>query len=300
MERELAHPPEEVWRSITEPARLSEWYPFPVTGIDLRAGGEIGFDDGEGTRSSGTVTELEPHRVFAFTEEGDLLRIELRPGGQGTLLVFTHTFDDRSAAAATATGWTCCLDALEDVTAGRPARAAESVVERHERFVREFGLDEPTVESTSDGWRPRFHRPLIQRPVDAVWSVLTEGSGVEVGGAVPSACTTEQVPAGAVVDVQPPRRLEYEWTSDGASVGRVRWELADGRGGARIVLTHSGPDELAEQRDVALRAWRHTSRRWPTASTPPPADPLRGGPPRGRPADTMARYVPGASLWRRT
>lgn len=113
-ERKLAHPPEKVWRAITEPAQLSRWYPLTCTGIDLRVGGGISFDDCEGTTYSGTVTELVPERAFAFSEENDLLRIELHPDGPGTLLVFTHTFDDPDMAPATAKGWRGCLTALAD------------------------------------------------------------------------------------------------------------------------------------------------------------------------------------------
>lgn len=114
LERKLAHPPEKVWRALTEPARLSQWYPLTCTGIDLRVGGTINFDDGEGTTYAGAVTELVPERVFAFSEESDLLHIELRPDGPGTLLIFTHTFDDPDMGPATAKGWHNCLTALTD------------------------------------------------------------------------------------------------------------------------------------------------------------------------------------------
>lgn len=63
------------------------------------------------------------------------------------------------------------------------------------------------------------------------------------------------MPAGKVEAAELPRRLEYDWTFDGRSAGRVSWDLADGAGGARIVLTQTGPEELAEQRATALKAW---------------------------------------------
>src|SRR6266508_6752873 len=46
MERRLAHPPEKVWRALTDPAHLNQWYPFQATALELRVGGRIGFDGG--------------------------------------------------------------------------------------------------------------------------------------------------------------------------------------------------------------------------------------------------------------
>jgi hypothetical protein len=49
---------------------------------------------------------------------------------------------------------------------------------------------------------------------------------------------------------------EYEWLAADRPAGRVRWELAEAPAGARILLTQTGPGELADQRSVALAAWR--------------------------------------------
>ncbi|MPZ88622.1 MAG: hypothetical protein GEU81_11230 [Nitriliruptorales bacterium] len=161
-ERRLAHPPEKVWRAITEPAHLSQWYPFRAVEMDLRVGGTIRFDDGEGTIHEGVVTALDPPRVFAFTEDAgevldregeNLLHFELRPDGEGCLVIFTHTFDDRPHAAANAAGWRGCLDALEMVLDGRPVEVANNWVELHEAYIEAFGLNVGSAEVTPDGWR---------------------------------------------------------------------------------------------------------------------------------------------------
>lgn len=60
MERRLDHPPEKVWRAVTEPARLAEWFPTTVT-PDLRPGGAVGFGFGP----AGAVTDLDPPRLFS-------------------------------------------------------------------------------------------------------------------------------------------------------------------------------------------------------------------------------------------
>jgi uncharacterized protein YndB with AHSA1/START domain len=264
MERRLGHPPEKVWRALTDPAHLNQWYPFQATELELRVGGRVRFDDGAGATVEGVVTELDAPRVFAFRQdagavlqrEGDnLLRFELRPDGEGCLLVFTHTFHDRPHAAANAAGWHACFDALEMVVAGRPVAMPDSFVGRHEAYVEAFGLNRGAAEATPDGWRVRFERQLMQQPVDKVWATLG-AAGAVVGGVAPPASTTAEVPSGTVTAVQAPDLLEYEWRAADRPAGRVRWELAEAPAGARIVLTQTGPDELAEQRATALAAWR--------------------------------------------
>jgi uncharacterized protein YndB with AHSA1/START domain len=263
MQRRLAHPPEKVWRALTEPAHLNRWYPFTVTALELRVGGRIAFDGG-GTIVEGRVTELDPPRVFAFTQdptallprEGEnLLRFELRPDGDGCLLVFTHAFHDRPHAAANAAGWDACLDALEAVVDGKPVEPPASLVGRHEAYVEAFALNQGTAEPTPDGWRVRFERQLMQQPVDRVWQEL-DAAGAVAGGPPPPATTTAEVPAGTVTAVQAPRLLEYEWQAADGTGGRVRWELAEDPAGARIVLTQTGRGEPAGQRPTALAAWQ--------------------------------------------
>ncbi|GAA3738109.1 uncharacterized protein YndB with AHSA1/START domain [Spinactinospora alkalitolerans] len=123
-ERRLAHPPEKVWRAITEPEHLNQWYPFAATELDLRVGGAIRFRDEESTELRAEITELLPPKVFAFQEFDEEtgahgLHFELVPDGEGCRLVFTHTFADRTWAAQTEAGWVRCLDALTGVLDGR-------------------------------------------------------------------------------------------------------------------------------------------------------------------------------------
>jgi uncharacterized protein YndB with AHSA1/START domain len=263
MERRLPHPPEKVWRALTEPAHLNQWYPFQAIVLELRVGGRIAFDGG-GITVEGVVTELDPPRVLAFTQdagaalprEGDNhLRFELRPDRDGCLLILTHTFNDRPHAAANAAGWDACFDALELVVDGQPAEVPATFVERHEAYVGAFGLNQGSAESTPDGWLVRFERQLMQQPVDKVWATL-DTAGAVVGGPAPRASTTAEVPSGTVTAVEAPRLLEYDWRAADRPAGRVRWELAEAPAGVRILLTQTGPAELAGQRSVALAAWQ--------------------------------------------
>jgi uncharacterized protein YndB with AHSA1/START domain len=269
MERRLAHPPEKVWRALTEPDHLARWFPFRPSELELRVGGRISFRStvtGKDVLVAGLVTELDPPRAFAFTQDAravleregeNLLRFELRPDGDGCLLVFTHAFHDRPRAAANAAGWTACLDALEAVVAGGPVAASQDFVTAHEAFVESFGLGRGSAETTGDGWRVRFDRLLVQQPVGEVWAALTGDVGVaEVGGPVPPALTSAAVPAGTVTTAAPPTMLEYDWLAGGRPVGRVRLELSGDPAGTRLSLTQRGPREQQGLVDDLLAAWQ--------------------------------------------
>src|SRR4051812_7376584 len=95
-ERRLAHPPDAVWRAVTEPEELRHWFPARVE-VDLRPGGAMHFvhADDAAPPSDGRVTEVEPPRVFAFDWGEERLRFELEPAGDGCVLRFTHVLSSR-------------------------------------------------------------------------------------------------------------------------------------------------------------------------------------------------------------
>jgi uncharacterized protein YndB with AHSA1/START domain len=191
-------------------------------------------------------------------ESNDLVHFELHPDGQGCLLIFTHTFDDRPAAASYASGWHTCLDGLERLLDDRPIEMPDVSAELHEAYAAAFGLNQGAVEQTADGWRVRFERQLMQQPIDKVWAALTgaDSDAPAIGGRVPPAFTSDTIPAGTINAVQAPALLEYEWQFEGQPAGQVRWELSQGPGGARITLTQAGPSTLAALQPVALAAWQ--------------------------------------------
>ncbi|MEE6259721.1 SRPBCC family protein [Plantactinospora sonchi] len=263
IERRLAHPPEKVWSAVTQPEHLSRWFPAEVR-LEPRPGGRIVFSLGGGTdpatESVGLVTAYEPPRLFAFTWDDDLFRIEVRPEDTGCLLVFRHTFDDRPAAASYASGWRTCLDELERIVDGRPAGPEHRPSALlHESYVEAFGLADGTVEATPDGWRVRFARQLTQ-PAETVWATLLgpdPGRPATVGDVPPAGFTTEAFPAGGITALDAPRLLEYAWPATGRPLGRIRWELTAGTGhGARLVLVQTGPAEAVADRTAALTVWR--------------------------------------------
>lgn len=118
---------ERVWRAITDPAEMSAWFPSDVEG-DRAVGSELVFVDdaqraeaqaaGEPTRAEGpmlrgVVIAHDAPKVFSFTWGGELLRFELRPDGEDTVLLFTHLLSDDSVAARNGSGWHMCLAELD-------------------------------------------------------------------------------------------------------------------------------------------------------------------------------------------
>jgi hypothetical protein len=123
LERRYDHPVERVWNAITDPAELCHWFP---PGETLE------------------VTESEPPRLLAGSWYGDQLQFELRPDGEGCVLVFTHVFAEREKAARDAAGWDRCFARFGALLAGEPMSDADSLKawsETHERYAEQFGVD---------------------------------------------------------------------------------------------------------------------------------------------------------------
>lgn len=263
LEREFAHSPDLVWRAITEREHLSAWYPFPAAEIDLRVGGRIRFEVLEGVFLDADITEVDPPHAFAFAvpragdfvpggwETAQTFRITLSAKDSGCLLTFVQTFTDYPAAASYAAGWQACLDALARDLDGKPAEPGMPDAELYESYVHLFGLDHGWVAATPDGHRVQFARQLMMRPVDAVWAALTADRPLDTGTPAPESLSANGIAAGPITAVTPGRVVEYARAERDET---VRWELADGPGGARILLTHTGPATAADAED-ARAAW---------------------------------------------
>ena len=144
-ERRLAHPPEKVWHALVDDGELVHWFPAKIEGrwevgarlqyawtpqdeSNLTADAELEQRLVEEQQKvpaeemQGEVRIVDRPRVLEYTWAKEVLRFELTPTAEGTLLVFTHTFDDRSIAASAAAGWTACFDALAHRLAGELPR----------------------------------------------------------------------------------------------------------------------------------------------------------------------------------
>lgn len=183
VERRLKHAPERVWRAITDPGELAHWFPARVE-VDLRAGGAIRFTfPGADDTTTGRVVTVDPPREFTFVWNDDTLRWLISPNGDGSLLVFTHTFGRgdpaiaRLAAGRTAAGWDVCLDALDARLDHRTAEPPGPWHARMASYVEEFGLDDGEVR---DDGTIRFRRDLVWKPVEEVRALLPDEPGWQV------------------------------------------------------------------------------------------------------------------------
>jgi uncharacterized protein YndB with AHSA1/START domain len=147
--RRLAHPPQTVWRALTEPDRLAAWFPTTLEG-DRVAGAPLRFAlrDRVGEPFAGEMLAFEPPRLMELRWGEEILRFELEPDGeQGCVLVLTDTFDELGKAARDGAGWHTCLDLLAYEAAGRPApwSAADRWRQVHGEYVERFGPDAATI-----------------------------------------------------------------------------------------------------------------------------------------------------------
>lgn len=249
--RFLPHPPQKVWRAVTEPEHLAGWFPAAMT-MTPWVGETITFaSDGATPDGDGVITELDEPRVFAFTWNNDAFRIELLPDGDGCELVFTHTFDDRIAAASFIAGWQHCLDHLAARLDGTtpPDWSMQQYAERHEHHHARFDLLRGTAERDGDGWRTvRLERLYPYH--EGVWAQLTEDATPKTGDEPPLRLTNGYAEAGPVTAVDDTDGGTLAYAS---GAGEVRWQARPVPQGTRVTVTHTRPSDAA----TALAAW-HT------------------------------------------
>ncbi len=90
---------------------------------------------------TGEMSVLDPPGVLEYRWDADVLRWELEDRPDGTLLTFSHTFDDRGRGARDAAGWDICFAFLEARLAESPAEPFTS--QRHQdlfaHYAKRFG-----------------------------------------------------------------------------------------------------------------------------------------------------------------
>lgn len=129
--RRLEHPPEAVWRALTEPSELATWYMTRAT-IDPREGGSVDFVSGPSRlRVTGRILTWDPPRVFEHewkvaprgelpSGEDAIIRWELHPDGAGTVLHLEHRKLNRDTAIGFAPGTHAFIDRLAALLDGLP------------------------------------------------------------------------------------------------------------------------------------------------------------------------------------
>ena len=166
---------------------------------------------------TGTVVTYDPPKVFAFTWGDELLRIELLPDGDGTLLRFTQVLSHQSVAARNGAGWHVCLLELDRLVAG----AAE----------------DPDAETDEDF---------------GIYHEYLDRMGPELGVvSSDSALTWERathVEPARVRAVLEDRGSWSEWGAGDHTDEPVRWEVSDAEMGTLYRVTH---EEIAGDAELA-------------------------------------------------
>jgi uncharacterized protein YndB with AHSA1/START domain len=142
--RRLSHPIERVWAALTESDQLIGWW--GEAEIDLVEGGQFTMSwlntDEHGNRAvmHAKITRLEPPRLLET--EGDIhgvLRWELRPDSEGTVLTFSSTSElPEEYRARSLAGWHWHLDALAEALDGRKVDMIHLPDARWERLHDEY------------------------------------------------------------------------------------------------------------------------------------------------------------------
>jgi uncharacterized protein YndB with AHSA1/START domain len=120
--RQLRHPPEKVWRALTDPTQLREWAPFDADGNMGIAGSTVKLSTvGTPTPTiSGTrIRRADEPNVLEYSWGDGDLRWELEDFDGGTRLTLWHNIDRRFISMGAA-GWHVCLDVMDHALSGTP------------------------------------------------------------------------------------------------------------------------------------------------------------------------------------
>lgn len=119
--RELRHPPEKVWKALTDPASLREWAPFDAD-RSLGTVGQVRLTTvGAPTPhiSETRVTRADEPELLEYRWGDQDIRWQLDALGAGTRLTLWHNID-RGFISMGAAGWHICLDVLDRLLANNP------------------------------------------------------------------------------------------------------------------------------------------------------------------------------------
>jgi uncharacterized protein YndB with AHSA1/START domain len=232
-ERRLHHPIERVWRAITEPAELAQWFVAPATwkpelGETFEAAGE-----------RGEITELEAPSVLAWTWSVESYRFELRAEGDGCVLSFTHVFNEGFGPGwQHAAGWEAYFNRLDAHLDGgflSEMDAHEVVSELIDLYRGRFAA-RPQDVALEDGPKLRLERRFNHSP-ERVWRAITDPE--ERGNWFPESELE-------IVETEPPRLLVGRWYGE-----TLRFELQPDGEGCVLVFTHDFEDRETAARTAA-------------------------------------------------
>ncbi len=154
-ERWLAHPPEKVWRALTEPEQVAVWFPTEILGERV-AGAPLTFRfvDQDFPPTEGVLLRFEPPSLPEFTWGEETLRFELSGDHAGCRLLVLVQLSELGQAARDGAGWHECLDLLEThLLGGSTWPLGQHWADLARTYVTAFGPEASTV-GPPDGWEP--------------------------------------------------------------------------------------------------------------------------------------------------
>jgi uncharacterized protein YndB with AHSA1/START domain len=146
LEKDLRHPPEKVWRALTDPVHLREWSPFDAA----ESLGTVGTVNvtwvGSTTPVATNITRADAPRLLVYTSGENTMRWELNDRAGGTHLTLWAIIDRRFIAMGAA-GWQIALDVLAhhlddtpiDRIAGPAAMQFDGWQRLHTHYAAQFG-----------------------------------------------------------------------------------------------------------------------------------------------------------------
>ena len=146
--RQLDHPPEQVWRAITEPEHLAAWFPDTIIVERWEVGAPLRFEREGGLYAfEGQVLAVSAPRVLEFNWGPDTIRLEFEPDGEGKRLTLLDSLEELGKAARDGAGWPVCLDHLEHDLDGTtpPWTATDRWREVHPGYVEALGPEAATI-----------------------------------------------------------------------------------------------------------------------------------------------------------
>lgn len=122
-ERRLNSGVNQVWAMLTENEKLATW--FSELKVDeLRKGGYIKFDLGDGTFEDMEILELTEKAVLEYTWGEDIVRFELAEESEGCKLVLIEKINKLTDhTPRDLAGWHVCLDVIEKLLDEKEVRS---------------------------------------------------------------------------------------------------------------------------------------------------------------------------------
>ena len=261
--RRYAAAPAKVWAALATPERIAEWM-----GVDWSGDAALGFGASFSYRfrnsdmeSIGEVIAFDPPRLLEHTWFANLgrpavVRWEVTPDGDGSLLTLSQTVSFPDDGPRNAAGWTMLMTALAQALgeAPEPPGSWKAVRDRYAASFPPEAIRDGWMEQAGDRPLVRFERQLRHAPA-AVWAALTTPERLEqwigaveiephVGGRFDLDFLQGSFMHGTITAIEPLRLLEMLWREPWFADDdvRLRFELSsDADGGTRLVLIHTFP-----------------------------------------------------------